>query len=142
MFDGVDDSITGSQLSSCICVRAVVDKHIRMYRLAGVADGTREILPLDIPITGHFIRAGLNIESTLHALQHHQEKFDDPREFCPKHSLVGESFPTASVTEIQSASFPFSSGSRAGPGKILTYEKIGDSYSETGVSYGIWSCCW
>ena len=122
-FHSVDDIVTGPQLSSCIYLRAVIDETMRMSP-PGVAEGIREVLPGGITIQGHFIKQGLNVGSALYALQHHQEVFGDPFMFRPERWIVSESVPAARVAEAQSAFYPFSTGSRACPGKRLAYQEM------------------
>ncbi len=122
-FASVDDIVTGTRLSSCIYLRAVIDETMRMSP-PGVAEGIREILPGGVTVQGHFIDGGLNVGSALYALHHHQDIFGDPLVFRPERWIVSESVSAESVAEVESAFFPFSVGSRGCPGKRLAYQEM------------------
>ena len=122
-FASVDEIVTGSQLSSCVYLRAVIDETMRMSP-PGVSEGIREVLPGGITIRGHFIPAGLNVGTALYALHHDQGIFHDPFVFRPERWIVSETVSAEAVAEVNAAVFPFSIGSRGCPGKRLAYQEM------------------
>lgn len=122
-FSTLDEIVTGSRLSSCTYLKAVIDETMRMSP-PGVSEGIREVLPGGVNLQGRFLREGLNIGTALYALHHHQDVFGDPFLFRPERWIVSGNVSAESVEKAGSAFFPFSMGSRNCPGKRLAYQEL------------------
>ena len=95
-FSALDEIFTGSRLSSCRYLKAVIEEAMRISP-PGVSEGIQEVLPGGVNVQGRVIREGLNIGTALYALRHHQNVFGDPYLFCPERWIVSDNVSAESV---------------------------------------------
>lgn len=124
-FAVVDDIRSGTKLSSCHYLRAVIDETMRMNPPGG-AELSREVLPGGLTVDGEFFDQGTNIGTALYCLHHDEQIFPNPFAFQPERWIADDKagISAESVARAEAAFAPFSIGSRGCIGKNLAYMEM------------------
>lgn len=123
-FSHRDDIRMGSQLQSCVYLRACIDESMRMSpAVSGLLP--REVLPggLSIPSLGLNLPAGIDVGVPIYAIHHHPNYVYQPFMFDPSRWLAEDV--KQDKDALHSVFNPFSIGHRACLGKPLVYMELG-----------------
>ncbi|KAF1959963.1 cytochrome P450 monooxygenase-like protein [Byssothecium circinans] len=128
-FSDGDEIRSGSLLSSCTYLRAVLDETMRisppisgtLWRELPAGDrGNKEPLVID----GHVVPAGTWVGVNMYSIHHNEDYFPNPFAFKPERWLGGEDDSAPENTarkSLREVFSPFGIGSRACTGKTMAY---------------------
>ncbi|MCJ1309092.1 hypothetical protein MMC25_002747 [Agyrium rufum] len=132
-FSSAAEIVSGSKLSECTYLRAVLDEAMRLSPPV-LALLPRRILPGGMTIDGHHYPEGTVVGVSAYVLHRNPEYFPEPARFIPERWMVEEkadlstgtqkTFSKDDVERTRSAFCPFSIGSRGCIGKGVAYMEI------------------
>ncbi|PHH50395.1 Cytochrome P450 monooxygenase apf7 [Ceratocystis fimbriata CBS 114723] len=129
-FSSVNDIGHGSELSSCVYLRACIDEAMRLSPAVGGLL-PREVISEGTMIDSVFVPAGTIVGVPHYALQHNTEYHKEPFQFVPERWIEGVINPltglrntAADIAAVNAAFCPFSIGPRGCIGKGLAYHEM------------------
>ena len=124
-FNSVEKITHGSELTSCVFLRACIDEAMRMSPpVAGALP--RKVLPGGFTVDGHVIPEGIDVCVPHYAIHHNPEYFPLPFNYTPERWLK-DAAPAdmAFRADLAHSAFcPFSVGPRGCIGKGLAYVEL------------------
>ena len=116
-FSSTEVIVMGSELNSCVYLRACLDETMRLNPpVGGVLP--REVLKGGVTIDGNYFPVGTDVGTSLYALQRQEKYFSDPLSFKPERWLANESLDNSTAWS------PFSLGPRGCPAKTMAYAEM------------------
>ena len=110
---------SGSELQSCVYLRACINEAMRMSPPTSGAPW-REVQDGGVLVDGELFPSGCDVGCCLYALHHNEAYFPDSFTFAPERWITGESFVSKDQRErAANAVKPFSLGPRGCAGKSL-----------------------
>ncbi|KAI1332501.1 isotrichodermin C-15 hydroxylase [Xylariaceae sp. FL0255] len=144
-FNDVEEIRNGSQLNSCVYLRACIDEAMRLTPAVG-GIVPREVLSGGITIEGEFIPEGMNVGTPHYTIHHNPLYYPQPFSYVPERWIVGSSASSKMSGDIvserdvalaQSAFCPFSVGPRGCIGKGLAYIEMSTTLARVLYMYDL-----
>lgn len=137
-FSSVEDIVNGTQLNSCVYLRAAIDEAMRMCPPVG-GGLPRTVLPGGLDVDGEMLPAGVDVCVPHYAIHHNSSYYPHPFSYIPERWIPSQAPADLApyVEKAQAAFCPFSIGPRGCIGRGVAYMEMMTSMGRCLFQYDV-----